>query len=277
MSKIINSLKIGYIGCGHMAQALIRGQINYTKINPSHIFATNRTDGKLIKFASEVKINALKSNEELADQVTIIVLSVKPVDLKLLMEDLTPYLTSKHILISLAAGIKLNDLQKFYPTGRFIRAVPNLPVSIGSGAIGYSCQNNDPSLIAIADEFFGGLGTQYFFENEDNLDAFLVATSSGIGFIYEFMTLFEEWVGEHEFSSETSKQMVLQTFLGATQLALSKPENTFEELQNQVASKKGVTAAGLNALREFELDRVIRLGLDAAQKQNEDFNRILVY
>ncbi|HWU44791.1 MAG TPA: NAD(P)-binding domain-containing protein, partial [Bdellovibrio sp.] len=80
MNPLLKAQKIGFLGAGNMAQAMLKGLIE-GGIPAHHIYATNRSEGKLIKLKEQFHINTLTNNEELVETCDIIILAVKPQDL----------------------------------------------------------------------------------------------------------------------------------------------------------------------------------------------------
>ena len=100
-------------------------------------------------------------------------------------------------------------------------------------------------------------------EEEEKLEALMVGTSSGVGFVYEFMQIWQEWLEDKGFSLSESQNMTIETFLGASKLAFDSSQD-FSSLQSQVATKKGVTAEALESMRSMDLDRVLRVAFESA-------------
>lgn len=262
--------KIGFIGVGNMAQTIIKGLIESQVITPSQIFAYNRTPGKLLKAKDSWGIHAVSNNEEVIENSDIVVLAMKPQDFNSAIEPISSIFNEKQIVISLAAGISLSTLGKKLPQCRIIRVMPNTPSLIGKGVIGYLAEEGDAYLETIVEDLFKPLGFVLKTEDEEQFDALMISCSSGTGFVFELMTYFQEWIEERGFDPITAKRMVIETFVGASQLAQQQKETSLEELQNKVSSKKGITAAGLESMRELEIERLLRYSFEKASLRNQE-------
>ena len=117
------------------------------------------------------------------------------------------------------------------------------------------------------------MGTPILVPNEELLDALMIGCSSSLGFIFEFMQIWAEWLEEKGFNLEESVTMTSKTFLAASLLADNK-NLSFAQLQSQVASKKGVTAEGLESFRSMDLDRTLRVGFENALLQNKKLSKL---
>ena len=110
-------------------------------------------------------------------------------------------------------------------------------------------------------------------QDEDEFDALMIACSSGTGFVFELMMYWQEWLEEHDFTPEQARMMAVDTFLGASLLAKHHHDLTIEELQSRVTSKKGVTAAGLQSMRELEIERALRISFEKADLRNKEMSK----
>ena len=262
--------KVGFVGVGNMAQAVIKGLIDSKVVTPNHIFASNRSPGKLQKVCETFGLQAMTTNEEVIDAADIIILGMKPQDLSAAVDQIASSFNQNQIVISLAAGIRLDSLVKKLPQCRVVRVMPNTPTLINRGVIGYLLQGEDAGLETVVEDLFSSLGYVLNVADEEQLEALTVTCSSGPGFIFEMMMYFQDWIEERGFDSATAKRMVVETFLGAAQLAAQSGEQSLEDLQNKVTSKKGVTAAGLQSMREFEIERALRYSFEKAALRNQE-------
>ncbi len=269
-----NHLKIGFIGLGNMAQNIIQGLLEQNVATPQQVFGSNRSPGKLQKVVDHWKIQGLKTNEEVIDAADVIILATKPQDFASAIDPVISSFLPHHIVLSLAAGITLQALQKKIPQARVVRVIPNIPTQIKNGVIGYFSSENENSIDLVVEDLFQPLGSVFKMENEEQLEALMISTSSGVGFVYELMMYFADWIEERGFDTPTARKMVVDTFLGASQLASQHPETSLEELQNKVASRKGVTAAGLESMRESEIERLLRISFGKSVLRNQELAKL---
>ncbi|MBV2169748.1 MAG: pyrroline-5-carboxylate reductase [Bdellovibrio sp.] len=272
MNPLLKTQKIGFLGAGNMAQAMIKGLLE-GGIPSKNIFATNRSQGKLQKLAETFSIRPLSSNEELIDTCDIIILAVKPQDLLTALEPVTRAFDENKIVISIAAGIRMEKLERFIQGARLARVMPNTPSLIGRGVIGYLLNDDDDgALESTVEDLFAPLGRVIKVSDEDQFEALMVSCSSGTGFVFEMMMYWQDWIEEHGFSSEEARLMTIETFVGASLLAAQAREGV-EDLQARVSSKKGVTAAGLQSMRELEIERALRISFEKAAMRNKEMAR----
>jgi pyrroline-5-carboxylate reductase len=271
-NPLLKAQKIGFLGAGNMAQAMIRGLIE-GGIPAKNIYATNRSPGKLHKLAEQYQISPMENNGELVDLCDIVILAVKPQDALTALEPIGRSFDEQKILISVAAGLRMEVLERFTHGARLARAMPNTPSLIGRGVIGYLVNDDeDRALADTVDDLFAPLGKLIKVNDEDQFEALMVSCSSGTGFVFEMMMYWQDWIEEHGFSVEEARMMTVETFVGASLLAAQAREGV-EELQNKVTSKKGVTAAGLQSMRELEIERALRISFEKAAMRNKEMAR----
>jgi pyrroline-5-carboxylate reductase len=271
---LVQHLKVGFIGAGNMTSIITRRLFETNTVKPEHTWVSNRTPGKLAKLQEQWPIQVANTNEAVVDNCQVIFLSIKPQDFVSAIEPLASIFQPDQIVISLLAGVPLENLEKVLPTSRLVRVMPNTPSSFGKGVIGY-CMNDsdDNGAVSIVEELLAPLGYVVPLDEGDAFDALLVSCSSGTGFILELMAYWQDWIEERGFSPEVARRMTVDTFFGSAMLASLEPNTSFEELQQRVASKKGVTAAGLDSMRELEIERALRLSFEKAWMRNQELSR----
>lgn len=272
--NLIKHRKIGFIGTGNMGQAIIRALVESGTVPAERVYATNRSFGKLKKVEELYKIKPLQNNEELVDTCDVVVLAVKPQDLTQVLEPIATSFHDGHVVVSLAAGFSLHSLKKLLPNVRgLVRAMPNTPTNIQKGVVGYCMGEGAEIYQATIEEFLAPLGLVVPAEEGEPFEALTVSCGSGPGFLFELMQYWQEWIEEHGFEPEMARKMVVQTFLGASELASRSPDTPFQDLQDRVVSKKGVTAAGLQSMRELEIERALRYSFEKAVIRDQEISR----
>lgn len=272
---LLKVTKVGFIGAGNMTHALIKRMIESKELKPEQIFVSNRSPGKLIKLKDLYKINTVDHNEQIIENCDVIILATKPQDLPQVISEMASQFQPEQMVVSLAAGINLKALSRMIPEGRLCRVMPNTPSLIGRGVIGLISQNEDEAMLDMIESLFSVMGVVLKVETEDQFDALMVSCSSGTGFVFEMMMYWQDWIQEHGFTPEEARNMTIETFVGASLLAAQSAGVDIEELQHRVTSKKGVTAAGLNSMRELEIERALRISFEKASMRSQEIARQL--
>jgi pyrroline-5-carboxylate reductase len=265
---------IGFIGAGNMCQALIEGWTGKGLALSGDIYVSNRTPGKLMKMVEQFGINASATNEEIVDKCDVVVIAVKPQDLETAIEPIATSFSEAQIVISLAAGVTLHKLKKLIPQNKhLVRVMANTPARISQGVFGYCQAVSDLRVDRWMERMFSPLGYVLRLDEGEPFEACAVATSAGVGFIFELMIYWQEWLEERGIEPQIAQKLTAHTFLGASQLALRSIPQNLDELQARVTSKKGITAAGLESMRELEIERLLRYSFEKSALRDRELAR----
>lgn len=279
------SIKLGIIGCGNMAQALVKGcliknQSEQTGLHIESLSLLTKSGVRSKDFAEELKsqlnIDSLvaKDLKELVTTSDVLMLAVKPQQIAQILEELQLLITtqdaSRYLLVSVAAGITLEALEQQAPAGcRVIRVMPNTPSLVGAGTSGYSLGKLATATDKfIVDCFLKSVG--YTVEVEESLLNPLTAISgSGPAYIFRMLEVMIKAGQEVGLSEELSKQLTLHTFYGASLMALQSSDSP-EELRIKVTSPNGTTAAALNSFNESGVEEMFKVAIAAATNRAQE-------
>jgi len=275
--NLIRNKKYGMIGFGKMSQALTKSLLEAGSISKDSMYVTNRSEKKIEKARETFGVNTCANNEELVDVCDVIFLCVKPQDLLDVLQSLAHQFREDQIIISLAAGISLKTLKKFLPNSkRIFRIMPNTAIRMNKGVIGYCSTQEAEALHESIEDLLSPLGLVVKAEEGDQFEALTVSCSSGVGFLYELMMYWQDWLEEHGFEPQVAKAMTIQTFLGSSMVAAHQSTTQLMHLQDEVVSKKGVTGAGLDSMRELEIERLLRYSFEKAALRDQELGKTLV-
>lgn len=245
-------MRIGLIGAGNLAGALARGW-------GEPVLCTDGGSGRARRLVGELGGEALSTNRELADRVDAVVLCHKPSSLDTVAGELSGW---GGTVISTLGGVSLEALRVAYPSAELIRAVPNTPVAVRAGVIGWTA---DPGLAPDRDrtlrERFDRLGRVVVLP-EALLD---VATGlSGVGPAY-LAVVAEAMVDagvRHGLPSPLASEIVAATLTGTGALLAAREGDTLA-VRREVTSPGGITARGLAALEHAGLRAAFLAAADA--------------
>jgi pyrroline-5-carboxylate reductase len=270
MNFSVHDKKIGFIGLGNMGQAILSALMRSQTLKPEQVYVHNRTPGKVQKMVNRFRVHAVSTAEELVELCDVVLLATKPQDLLDLLEPLRKTFTSEKVAISLAAGIPLATLRKYIREAQLVRVMPNTPIFVCQAVVGFCLEKPNLLLEKLIKNLFSPLGFVVSTEEGEEFSAIMVAASSGTGFILELMKYWQDWVEENGIAPEIARKVVIETFLGAAQLAAANPEVSFDQHTERVASKKGVTAAGLESMRELELEGILRMSFNKSLMRDHE-------
>jgi len=262
---------IGFIGAGNMCQALVEGWLSHKLASPADICVSNRSPGKVTRLAQQFGVQAAATNEDLVDRSDVVIIAVKPQDLDAAIEPIASSFHDDQIVISLAAGIQLRHLRNLLPKNRnLVRVMANTPARVMKGAFAYCTPVPNVRVDRWMERMFGPLGFVQKLDEGEPFEAFSVASSAGVGFVFELMIYWQEWLEERGIAPEVAQQITVQTFLGAAELARQSFPQSLDDLQARVTSKKGITAAGLDSMRELEVERLLRYSFEKSALRDRE-------
>ena len=262
--KSLQNKKVGWIGMGNIGQSILSAFMESGTLQADQVFIHNRTPGKAKKMKDRFQVKILETPEQIIEKSDIIILATKPQDLFDLLEPLRSTFDEKKVIISLAAGINLCSLKKYVGPSSLVRLMLNTPVFVHKAVIGFCLDKPNQTLESLIKKLFSPLGYVVFTKEGEEFSSITVAVASGTGFILEIMQYWQDWLQEHGLKPEVARKMVIHTFLGTAQLAERKSKLDFDQLAQKVASKKGVTDAGLKSMRELELEGILRMSFNKA-------------
>lgn len=255
---------------GNMGQSILSALMSSQTLQSDQVYIHNRTPGKSQKMATRFGVCVLETPEEVIEACDIIVLATKPQDLLGMLEPLKGSFSDDKVAISLAAGIRLATLKKFMPEAHLVRIMPNTPIFIQKAVVSFCLSKPDIVLETLVKKLFSPLGFVVSTEEGEEFSALMVASASGTGFIFELMKYWQDWIEDYGIEPAIARKIVTETFLGTAQLAAEDPETSFHQLTEKVASKKGVTAAGLQSMRELELEGLLRMSFNKALMRDHE-------
>ena len=252
-------MKISFIGAGNMTQAFLKGLDR--SFFEHEIWVSNRSQAKLDKLDGSNIITSL-DNHKAIQNADIIILAIKPQQMFELLEATRMDIKSNTIVISLAAGLSLHQLERWmFPEVKLIRFMPNTAITLGIGSIAVcNNQNVDASELILVKELFKPCGRLLEID-EKQFELFIAASGSGIAFVYQIMESYIQVLKELGLDEAQAKSMIIDTFIAASSMAKINPD--LEGLMTRVASKGGTTIEGLNVLRTSNLNDIL---MDMCQK-----------
>lgn len=244
----LRSQRIGVIGCGKMGQALIRGLLSRGFSRKS--ISASDSDAKMRRAASlALKIRVDSDNKVVASKSSVLLLAIKPQQFPELLDSLAAEITSRHLVISIAAGITLGWLQDRLPKAAVIRVMPNLPATVGCGFSAIACgRRAKPQHKQMAIELFSAVGEavelpEHFF------DAITAVSGSGPAYVFWLIQAWEKAAAQLGLPESVARRAIRSTLKGSEHLlALSGADAS--ELIRRVASKGGTTEAALKVLEK---------------------------
>ncbi|MBR7800934.1 pyrroline-5-carboxylate reductase [Undibacterium sp. FT137W] len=256
-------MRIGFIGGGNMAGALIVGladkldsgrQIHVVDLNQEH----------LKKLEDQFGVGISVDIDHHMRDLDVIVLAVKPQQMHAVALKLAPFL-DQQIVLTVAAGIRAADLSRWLNGyARIVRTMPNTPAMVGQGMSGlYAMDAVNPTERQAAESIMQAVGQTLWVEQEHLIDSVTAISGSGPAYVFYFIEALQEAAQQLGFNADQARQLSLATFQGAAQLAMQS-EEPVHLLRERVTSKGGTTFAALCSMDASHVKTAIHQAAQAA-------------
>jgi len=263
-------MKIAFIGGGNMATALIAGLVK-DGASTTQVHVVDRNPEALERLAALYGATTAGAIDAAVGAADVIVLAVKPQQMRDVAAELAPRLTQGPLVLSIAAGIRGADLSRWLGGhGAIVRAMPNTPALIGMGItalVALPGVRGDQR--AAADSVLRAVGQTVWLDDEALIDPVTAVSGSGPAYVFYFLEAMQAAAGEMGLSAEQGRQLALATFAGATELAAASDES-LELLRQRVTSKGGTTHAAISSMETAGVKAAIVDAMKAAAARGRE-------
>jgi pyrroline-5-carboxylate reductase len=264
--------KIAFIGGGNMAAALISGLLKRSLLDADSIVSDPSAEQRH-RLTRDFGIAATDDNALAVQDAEVVVLAVKPQQMRSVAQQLAPHLQAKRcpLLISVAAGIPHAALAQWVgPRIAIVRAMPNRPALNGLGATGlYAPAGVGQAHRVLAQSIMGAVGATVWVEREQQMDTVTALSGSGPAYFFLFMEALEAAAHDRGLPMELAHRLTLETAFGAAQMARESAD-TLATLRQQVTSKGGTTAAALEVFDAAGLRDIVARAVAAAERRSAE-------
>ena len=261
---------IAFIGTGKMATALISAI--YKNNLAKSITASDRNEDNLNKIKSKFsQIKTTKDNKEAVKNSEIIFICVKPQDIDIVLNEIKAEIKGQ-LVISIAAGIKIGHIESILGEKRVIRVMPNINCLVGEMAAGFSAgKYATKEDIKTVEKLLDCSGISFLIK-EDLIDAVSSISGAGPAFFAYFIDAMAKAGIKNGVEKEIAYKLAAKTALGTGRLLLEK-NLAPDEVISMVASKKGVTLAGLAVLEKNKTKKILEKTINAAIKRSKELGK----
>ena len=269
----LKNSQIGIIGGGVMAENILRGLLQAGLFSADQITVSDIPPERLNYLKSTFKVKTSLDNHELVSRSDIIVLAVKPQNMKGLLNEIKAVVNPKKLLLSIAAGVTSETIsQGLSGKCRIIRIMPNIAAKVLESAsalcLGPSATFDD---LNIAKQIFEAIGKTIVID-EELMDAVTGLSGSGPAYIFLVIDALADAGVKVGISRSIALKLAVQTCLGAAKLVLETDELP-AKLKDQVTSPGGTTIAGLHVLEKGGVRGAIMDAVDAAVARSKELGK----
>ena len=248
--------KIGFIGGGKMATAIMKGIINSNWCEAKNIFVSDKNEDALKTLEKDYAVQTTLNNIEVVKNSKIILFAVKPFVLRDVLAEIKPYLTKEHIIFSIAAGISIKTMEEIVGEIPVVRIMPNTPALVNEG-MSAICKgnyaNDEHSKIAL--EIFKSVG-KVVEADEKYIDIITAISGSGPAFYYYIIDEIAKAGEKLGLDYQTCLKLSAQTAYGSAKMIMETDVNP-EQLIVNVTTPGGCTAVGNEVLKEQEISKIL--------------------
>lgn len=263
--------KVGFIGAGNIASAIINGALNAGYIMPEQIYLYDLDATKLSCF-SEKGVNLCSSEIELTKSCDFVFLTIKPQVYETVLTKLASC-SDGTCFVDVAAGISIDYVKSILGNNaHVVRVMPNTPLMYGMGA---SALVKVSPVTDVEFDYVKG-----FFEScgvvsvvsEDLINTVIAISGSAPAYMMRFLNQFINYGIDNGMSADDSAKLVLQTVVGCAKMITSS-DKEISELIKMVTSPNGTTQAGLETLDAENFDLSLKECFDSTVKRAKELSK----
>ena len=260
--------KIAIIGCGNLGESILNGLVSNKNFTASNITATRR-NLKALDHLKETGVKLTDDNVKAIHDSEIIITALKPYKILTVLKELKSHFDpKKHIIVSLATGVSIEQIQDVVevPVPVF-RAMPNTAAHVGMSMTCICSNSNDVDTNDVIKQCFDSIGVSIAI-NEDLMDSATVLGACGIAYVLRFMRGMTQGGIQIGFDAKTANDIVKYTVKGAAELLIGRNEHPEFEI-DKVTTPKGCTIAGLNEMEHHGFSSALIKGIVTSFDQIE--------
>lgn len=265
------SARIAFIGAGNMATSLVGGMLA-RGFDASQLTMTDISGERLQQLKAQYGVAVTGSNADAARDADVILLAVKPQQMAEVCAGLAPALQGRQpLVVSIAAGIPIAKIQGWLGGNvAVVRCMPNTPALVQMGATGlYASAQVNAAQRALAQSMLDAVGIALWLDSEDQIDAVTALSGSGPAYFFLVMEAMIAAGRALGLDENMSRQLTLQTALGAAQMAITSSDDP-AELRRKVTSPGGTTQAALNVFEAAQTRDIFLKALLAARDRSRE-------
>lgn len=270
----IKDKKVGFLGCGNMGEAMIKGLLQTGLVPAASLAATDVRADRLQQMVRQYGIRAAASNPALVAEADVVILAVKPQSMTAVLQEIAGVVDRGKLLISVAAGVPVAALRAALggKPARLIRVMPNTPALVLEGATAIArAEGLEAGDLEMAQELFGAVGRVVVLE-EEHLDAVTGLSGSGPAYVAIVIESLADGGVKMGLDRAIAMTLAAQTVLGSARLLIETGTHP-GQLKDMVSSPGGTTIAGIAALEEGGVRRTFITAVERATQRSRELGK----
>lgn len=241
--------KVGFIGAGNMAGAIIGGIVKSNLVKPENVIASAKTMSNLEKLKQEYHINVTLDSKEVVKNSDIVLIAVKPNVFDGILESVADLIDDKKIVVSIAAGKNIKTIENIIGADKkIVRTMPNTPALVNEGMAALCPNKNiEDKELKIVKEVFDSFGKSEVI-GEYLMDAVIGVSGSSPAYVFMFIEAMADAAVIAGMPRKQAYNFAAQSVLGSAKMVLETGKHP-GELKDMVCSPAGTT---IDAVRVLE-------------------------
>jgi pyrroline-5-carboxylate reductase len=270
---MLEKLKIALIGPGVMGEAILSGLINSKTCPADAIIISGPENDRNSWLQEKYHVQVAADNGSAAVNADVIVLAVKPQRFTQVAKSLKGKIPNSAVIVSIIAGVKLDNLAKALGNPNIIRAMPNTPARIAKGITVWTTTEAVSDLQKeSAIDLFKALGEEVYVDDESYMDMATAVSGTGPAYVFLFMEAMIDAAVHLGFPRRIAEQLVSQTVLGSVEFYRSSHDHP-AKLRNEVTSPGGTSAEALYYLEKAGFRTAISRAILAAYERSQELGQ----
>ncbi len=272
----MNDKRYTFIGGGNMARSLIGGMIS-DGCPPEQIRVADPSAEQCQQLTATFGVHTATANLDALQQADVVILAVKPQVIESVANEIAAAIQQQQCpAISIAAGIRTHDLERWLGGNcAVIRAMPNTPALVGSGATAlFANQATTSDQRDLAEFVMRAVGLTLWLDDEPMMDAATALSGSGPAYFFLLMESLENAGCNAGLSRETARLLTLQTAFGAAKMALESSDDS-ATLRKRVTSPGGTTERAIEIMESGEYQALINSAVQGAKARAQELADLL--
>lgn len=262
-------MKIGFIGLGNMAGAIIGGLLKQGIVDNTEVFGSAKTQATAEKIAKEYGIETCTDNKKIAEKSEVLVLAVKPVFFPEVIAEIKDVVNKNTLIISIAAGKSIEWIENaFEKEIKLVRCMPNTPALVLEGCTGVcvnSMVTNDEKQLAL--QIMSSFGKAHLIE-ERMMDAVIGVSGSSPAYVFMFIEAMADAAVLGGMPRKMAYEFAAQAVLGSAKMVLELGKHP-GELKDMVCSPAGTTIEAVKVLEEKGMRAAVMDAMVACMEKNK--------
>lgn len=259
-------MKIGFIGCGNMATAIINGLLNNKLLGSNDIYIYDKYQGAIDRLVNELNVIGCENQKDVTERCDVLFLAVKPNVIGSVISEIK---TNSPLVISIAAGKTIEYLESFANVDlRLVRVMPNINAKVGEAISAY-CYNENvlESDINKVESILSCFGKCLYID-ESQFPIFGVLGGCAPAYAYMFIDSLAQAGVDNGMTKDEALKIAAQTVYGSAKMILETDIEPWK-LADNVCSPGGTTIEGVISLQKDEFNKTIKRAVNKSFEKDK--------